>query len=145
MSDEREARDTSATGHGRENLGGMRTRTLRFAVPPGRYLGWLEAEGRPWNDPHRYDVQNSLVVPLQEALVLHVERDATADLSAIESLDPDALTGLVLAHTTITNGDLSFIQHLRGLRHLNASHTSLTDAGLRHLAELTSLRSLRLI
>jgi Leucine-rich repeat (LRR) protein len=79
-----------------------------------------------------------------ENRVLRLARDAGDDV--LRSLDRiDALTGIDLRDTAISDGGLEHLAGHKNLRRLILSGTAVTDAGMRHLASLSELETLWLV
>jgi beta-lactamase regulating signal transducer with metallopeptidase domain len=110
-------------------------RTLNF--PTGQHLGTLGI--RPWGAEHDApweplgQATGSVTVPAGHEVILNVEESATADLSALSQLPPDALQGLALRNTTVTDEQMSNIQHMNSLRYVDLRKTNVGDETLGYL------------
>lgn len=88
-----------------------------------------------------------VAVPLGKEVRLKIapgEQSGPLDLSPLRQLELDDLQWIDLSRTTVADADLANLANLSLLRRLDLHGTSIGDAGLRALKPLTALRELKL-
>jgi len=146
-----------------------RPRTLHF--PADRSVGqlyvstieeeaalvWIEW-GSPWERQFLAEAKGAVVIPQGMFSTLFVSSEGWQDLSPLSALEPDALDGIVINPSTLSNaGDISSggipkatpaclepVCHLTGLQLLVWSETPISNEKLRSLTKLRSLERLHL-
>jgi hypothetical protein len=130
--------------------------------PDDRLLGYLhvkEGDG-PWEFHGRFkkegglldDTENpgwrllgearaSVGVPETGAILLEVLSEEARDLSPLLALNADDLAAIWLGNTFVNDDQLRHLSHLTGLRWIDVQNNGeITDAGIAHLVNLTSLQ-----
>jgi len=128
----------------REN-GRPESRIVRF--PMDRALGTLSI--RPWDNAEAEwrvhgDARGPMSLGGDHVLKLSVPATDTPDLSALASLDPNALFALELNGETIVDAQMNDVAKLTGLHELTLRDTRITSQGIKLLAGMTELRALDL-
>ncbi len=75
---------------------------------------------------------------------LDVSKVASADLSFMDDIDPDAIQFLNLEGTDVNDEQLRHVGKLTGLRMLRLERTRITDSGIQHLVDLKKVQHLDL-
>jgi thiol-disulfide isomerase/thioredoxin/Leucine-rich repeat (LRR) protein len=89
------------------------------------------------------EAQGAVTVPAGKGVKLEGQLGPNDErMHALSLLGADALEELAIKGQPVTDDDLAALAHLSGLRHLNLKSTKITDAGLRHLADLKALEVL---
>ncbi|MGI9517112.1 MAG: hypothetical protein ACR2NP_08710 [Pirellulaceae bacterium] len=132
--------------------------------PATRQIGFLHTtldDGRPWSFHGRYSLEGELFpdienpgweilgeacgvieIPDDRRVLLEVLPDEARDLSPLAELPADALDGLWLGNTRVDDEQLRFAGGLTALRWIDVQNNGMiTDTGVNHLRELTSLVS----
>lgn len=171
-SDNREltTRSSALVRRGLETLLSLEPRIVRFLSD--RSIGnlYVRAPSDPPYDAWEAlcEAKGSVTVPTGKELLLDVSHEALADLSPLASLEPtdlqwldlgepqvsdtglvilqrlNALRGLILWGTRVSNGGLMHLRELTTLQWLDLGMTQISDAGLVHLQKLTALQGLYL-
>ncbi|MCA9111809.1 MAG: hypothetical protein KDA52_17785, partial [Planctomycetaceae bacterium] len=136
-----------------DNATNIPARTLQF--PEDRAIGAVLSrpaadsgfgfEDDPWDGWQELSLAQGVVsIPAGQHVQLNVSRAASADLTPLADLPPDAIESLSLKETDVTDDGLKHIAHLTGLRFLNLDNTRITDKALAHLKNLHQLQTLYL-
>ena len=86
----------------------------------------------------------SCLIPAGKEVRLDVSAKAASDLTPLAKLVPDALQGINLSETSVTDAGLANVGNLSGLLGLDLTATRISNDGLAHLTGLTKLRGLTL-
>ncbi len=101
----------------------------------------------PENEPIHWELldeaKGKVSVPPDVKLKLKISADADG-LAALEELDQDDLYALDLSHTSVSDASLAHLRNLTGLRFLELTSTATGDSGLSFLSPLKSLHSIGL-
>lgn len=121
---------------------GVQSETITLPFPNDYSVGRLGFVGAP-ELKHRL-AKGTIVVPSSVRLELTVSYDGGRRLSVLKKLPPNAIYRLTLRRLEITDSQLEYLQHLRGLELIDLSDTDVTDAGAKYLSKLTNLTSINL-
>ena len=147
------ARSNAADRQAEPEGGATSQRTLHF--PSDRAIGmvyWRLGADRPFAPHSMYneawkslgEARGDIVVPPKAEVRLDVSQAASADLSALDSLQSDDIQFLNLRDTDLNDEGLTHVGRLAGLRVAELRHTRITDAGSAHLANLYNLKEISL-
>lgn len=90
------------------------------------------------------EAKGDVKVPAGRELKLDWSKEAGCDLSALSKLNPDDLDTLDIGGVEIEDDQFRHISHLTGLQELGLWYTRILGTGLKHLANLKSLKILYL-
>jgi beta-lactamase regulating signal transducer with metallopeptidase domain/Leucine-rich repeat (LRR) protein len=105
-----------------------------FGFRDDYYTGWKRAA----------DARGDVQIPPGMQVRLDIAKSASADLSFLAALPPDAIDMLMTEGTGIADDQLQHIGQLTGLRFVEFEEARITDAGVQHLIGLKQLQTLRL-